>query len=202
MSDSTFFQSYDVVLFDLDNTLYAEKDYLYAAYRTIGEKLTQLHPELNSEAISTFLIHTFETAGREQLFNKLIVHFNIQQIEIDQLLLWMREVELPEKLLLFPTSQALLIQALSQCKVFVITNGNVLQQQNKVNQIDWGGLRKHIEVIYANATKPKPAPESFQSLQIPSHLKCLYIGDTETDQLFARNCGIDFRFIQEFNSEN
>ena len=198
MNDHSIFQKYDVVLFDLDNTLYAEKDYLHSAYRSIGLHLNQLNGRLDSKKIADFLINTFDQYGREQLFNKLIDQFQIKEAGIDQFLNWMREVALDEKLVLYPTSHELLLGALAHSKVFVITNGNVRQQENKVNQIDWCGLRKHIDIIYANATQPKPDPASFRSLNIATDKKCLYIGDTESDQLFAKNCGIDFQFIQSF----
>jgi len=199
MADSTLFQQYDVVLFDLDNTLYAEKSYLHAAYKAIAKNISELEKNQDEKALANFLIKTFDAFGRDQLFDKLIEEFKIESVNIEQMLDWMRTVQLGEKLPLFPLSHELLIKALGHCKVFIITNGNVIQQANKVDQLDWGGLRKHIDIIYANATQPKPATASFDSLQIPSHLKCIYIGDTESDQLFAKNCGIDFLFIQEFN---
>ena len=199
MADAGIFSQYDVVLFDLDNTLYAEKDYLHAAYKAIGKNLQLLKERFNAEEISLFLINTFDQFGRDQLFNKLIEHFQITEAGVEQFLNWMREVVLEEKLMLYPTSHELLLKALAHCKVFIITNGNVQQQENKVNQIDWCGLRKHIDVIYANATLAKPDPTSFRSLNIGQDKKCLYIGDTESDQLFAKNCGIDFQYIQSFS---
>lgn len=200
MARFELFRAYDVVLFDLDNTLYAEKDYLHAAYRAIGEHLHRHNPLLSSEEISNYLMSTFEQKGREGLFDECLRKFEITKIAVPELLTVMRTVRIEPQLQLYPQAQEMLIQALHRCKVFIITNGNVEQQENKVNQIDWCGLRKHIDVLYANSIAAKPSPASFLSLQIPAHLKCIYIGDSEVDQLFARHCQIDFEFIQHFSS--
>jgi putative hydrolase of the HAD superfamily len=200
MARFDFLRSYDVVLFDLDNTLYAEKDYLFAAYKAIGDRAAQLHAHISTEEVSQFLIHTFEQKGRAKLFDECIQQFQLNDLSVADMLSIMRTVSIDPLLQLYPLSQEMLLQALHNSKVFIITNGHVQQQENKVKHIDWCGLRKHIDIIYANSIEPKPSAASFLSLNIPAHLRCIYIGDSEVDQLFALQCKIDFKFVQQLNA--
>ena len=63
------FQNYDVILFDLDDTLYPEIDYLKVAFKAIGKELEDKYA-LNAIEIEAYLINTFIKNGRQNLFNK------------------------------------------------------------------------------------------------------------------------------------
>lgn len=196
MSRVHLFHSYDVIIFDLDNTLYAEKDYLYAAYKAIARKAALLHLHVSEENVYHFLHTTLDQGGPAGLFEECILRFQLNRMVVSDMLFVLRTVQISPLIQLYPKSQEMLLQALHTCKVFVITYGSIEQQKNKVNHIDWCGLRKHIDIVYAHDIEPKPSPASFLHLHIPPHLRCLFIGDSEVDQLFARQCKIDFEFVQ------
>ena len=153
---------------------------------------------MDGSKLSDFLKETFLKQGRSGLFEKLISTYGLS----DDYKLWMlnalREVKFEQKLSLFSDSFEILNCALHHAEVFIVTNGNVTQQVNKVNQIEWHGLLDKINVIYAEATLPKPAPDSFLSLNIPGNWKCIYIGDADTDYDYARNFQMDFLHVSQF----
>ncbi|MBK7636811.1 MAG: HAD hydrolase-like protein [Saprospiraceae bacterium] len=68
----------------------------------------------------------------------------------------------------------------------VITNGNVIQQKNKINSINWHGLKSKINFIFANEHAPKPDPSSFNFVKEQINFKmAVYIGDSLSDEEFA-----------------
>lgn len=202
MMYSPFFSPYHRVLFDLDNTLYNEIDYLFGAYDFMGRNIQSLFPECKSEEISGFLKRVFLEEGRNELFEKCISAYGLPLDYKGSMLSAMREVQFDEKISLYPDAVNILKCALSHAEVFIITNGNLDQQINKVKQIEWHGLLENIKVVYAVSTKPKPAPDSFFSLGISPELKCLYVGDADTDEQFSMNCNIDFLHISRLRESS
>ena len=58
-------------VFDFDNTIYPEKDYLYQVYYMIGQ-FVEYQETFDHDIITKFLTDEFEANGREKLFDKLI----------------------------------------------------------------------------------------------------------------------------------
>ena len=55
------------LIFDLDNTIIDEKHYLYPAYLDVANSYYQE----NRNEIYEFLVKTFESSGRENIYSKL-----------------------------------------------------------------------------------------------------------------------------------
>jgi HAD superfamily hydrolase (TIGR01549 family) len=197
MTDQLF-DTYHDFIFDLDNTLYREEDYLFAAYKNIAQYLG-IKYRFVPDVLFDFLADDFRTNGHSGVFDRFLGNFSIPVSEMEHLLSLQRTVECEIPLSLFPASAALLKQLIAlQKKIFIITNGNVQQQQNKIRQINWEGLLPHLNLIYANAYEAKPATGSYTYLVSTFGItKPVYIGDSETDALFAQNCAIPFIFINQ-----
>jgi HAD superfamily hydrolase (TIGR01549 family) len=208
------FQNYDIVLFDLDDTLYPEIEYLQAAFGAIGQFFEKKYA-LNAWQLEEFLTTTFIKHGRQNLFNQCFNHFKeeiqdkkrkntegvlFENIFVEQCLNILRTVEIPEKICLFPYVYEIFPQLLAQEKqIFIITNGNITQQKNKIKQLEWNGMDASITVVFANQFAPKPSPKVFTDFLEPHfHLKnknILFVGDAETDAEFSRNIGVDFLHV-------
>jgi FMN phosphatase YigB (HAD superfamily) len=197
--------SYNFFIFDLDNTLYDEKLYLFHAYKQISVHLANQYG-LSGQLIEKYLTTHFEEAGRGNLFNKLCAEFNIPEGAIKGMLFDLRTVQIPQPIELYKNARILLETiAITGKNLFVITNGNPQQQQNKINSIHWHGLKEHIEFVFASAIKPKPDRAPFDYLAHRYNIdpaKAIYIGDTETDREFSENCGISFLNAIEILKEN
>jgi putative hydrolase of the HAD superfamily len=199
--NSGFFSKFRLIIFDLDDTLYEEKIYLFEVYSRIAIYLSKNYSFLNYEEIYLFLTETFNETGRENLLNNLLTKFNIIE-NIDVLLTIMRTVNLKSKMPLKIKSETLLQSAInSGVKICVLTNGNPIQQKNKVKLIDWLGNESRIDFIYANEVKPKPFIDVFElkiknKYKIDSASEVLMIGDSLIDQQFAINIKCPFIFIQ------
>ena len=213
------FQNYNAIIFDLDDTLYPEIEYLKPAFKAISEAI-EAEYTVNALEIEHFLIKTFENEGRSMLFNKCFNHFikteneaenkakNEQNTEgvyfenmsIHSYLQILRTVKIPNKIALFPYVYRLIPQLIAEEKqIFVLTNGNPTQQRNKIAHLDWQNLDAQMTFVFANEFAPKPSPRVFNDFLEPNfHLKTkktLFIGDAETDAEFSQNVGFDFLHV-------
>lgn len=187
------------LIFDLDNTIYNEKEFLFQAYKDISKRLTEEYGCME-EDVFRFLSNTFISSGRNQIFNKLQLQFQIKGNKfINTCLEVLRSTIVFPYIEPYPYFSKFIRERKKNSTVFIITNGNPDQQKNKVKSINWGiSLPK--QVVYANLYLSKPSPESFICLKKEHNLKRpIYIGDSPGDFLFAKNCGMDF--IEVFKRE-
>jgi putative hydrolase of the HAD superfamily len=186
------FDKYNLVIFDLDNTLYEENNYLFKSYQAIATYLSKKDKNLSEGLLLSFLKEEFISSGRNNILNKLFENFKIKN-ELNNCLSIMRDIQLTNKIPLNKKTKFLLAKAIEQSKVCVLTNGNVQQQQNKISQIDWGDMDSKIDFIYANKYEPKPSPKSYENYIkktyniLPQNI--LMIGNSITDKIFANNIG-------------
>lgn len=182
-------------VFDLDNTLYPEKDYLYQIYYMIGQFI-EYQETYEHDKVTKFLIDEFEQHGRTNLFDKLIDRFALPESYMENFLRLMRTARLPLKLILFKEMETLLTQLAEEGKkIFILTNGHPEQQFNKIMQVEWNGLQHHIKCYFCDEVARKPAPDSLLLLMEEQGLnkeEVLFIGDTDTDEQCASAAGVEF----------
>ena len=192
------FSLFDLVMFDLDDTLYDEKKYLFSAYEKISIYIAENNPGVKMNSLLLYFKSEFIKNGRSNLFDKVTKKFKVT-FSIKHCLLLMRNVSLEVKLPLFKNSFDLLSNAILKSNICVVTNGNPLQQKNKVNLIDWKGLDKKIKFYYANEVEPKPSKKIFADIiQHDYNIKInrvLMIGDSITDYNFSKAIGCNFIYI-------
>jgi putative hydrolase of the HAD superfamily len=195
------FNQYNSVIFDLDDTIYPEIEYLKKAYRFIAQSVIKAESRLNSteDEIFSFLIYTFTNEGRDKLFQKMIDKFNINFFSLENFLSCLHNVPLKKnELKVYSHIQKLLVQLSEQNKlIFILTNGNVSQQRNKLNSLNIK-LSLFKEIIYASSNGKefeKPNPFFVNKILLDYSLnknKVILIGDSVFDKESANNAGIDF----------
>jgi FMN phosphatase YigB (HAD superfamily) len=192
-------------VFDLDNTLYPEKDYLYQVYYMVGQFI-EYQETFDHQIITKYLINEFETKGRAHVFDKLIEQFNLKPEYVDNCIRLLRTARLPLKLLLFKEAEWMLNELVEHKKqIFILTNGTTDQQYNKITQIEWNGLQKHITCYYANEIAPKPAPDGLLKIMEDHQLKAeelVFIGDADIDENCAKAAGVEFVYIESLVSSS
>lgn len=200
LSESENIKKYEVVILDLDNTLYDESEYLYSAYRRIGEYIQSL-TGYTENPYTPFLIETFEQEGREGLFDKLLSHFNLeQQVTCASILSVLRDNSIV--LTVFEPMKELIGQLIGRKQtIYILTNGNPRQQRNKVASLDIQGLLPFIKVVYANEYIPKPSPFCVEEILreekvSPQH--AVLIGDSDIDKITAEQAAIHFIHVNKF----
>ena len=172
--------AYKAYVYDLDDTLYRETDYLFAAYARIAEACTT-DPKKRAE-YTDYLCRSFAVEGRQGLFQRFQAQYGVT-LPIETMLSLLRTTECA--LELFPERKEEIEELLKQGKkIAVITNGNVLQQRQKVHNLRLQEIFPQIDIFYAAETESKPSPTmliTWMNKQGLAASEVLVIGDGETD---------------------
>jgi HAD superfamily hydrolase (TIGR01509 family) len=184
---------YTVWVFDLDDTLYPETQYISQAYTEIAQKIAR-RSDHDEQEMANFLLDEFRLGKRHALFDRFLNQFHLDVSVKQEMLHLLRTIKVTEPLVLYPGMKQLLNTLIIQKKQrYIITNGNVEQQKNKVEQL---GIESLFDgIIYANEFSPKPNTASWEVLSTKFQLKrsdAVYIGDSESDRTFADRCKIAF----------
>jgi phosphoglycolate phosphatase-like HAD superfamily hydrolase len=185
----------DAFIFELDNVLYPEKDFLYQVYYLFAGYLeyTEL---LDAKVLVKLMTETWEKDGADAVFDELQRKFKLDEKYRFNFEHLHTAAQLPLKLLLFPDMLALLQDiVVDRKKIFIVTNGNPVQQLNKIKQTDWQGLEPYLTCYFADEVSPKPEPDMIYQLMKDHDLQrrnMLMIGASQADELCAEACGIDY----------
>jgi FMN phosphatase YigB (HAD superfamily) len=188
-------------IFELDDVLYPEKDYLFQVYYLFASLLeyTEL---IDAKTVTELMVNTYTTEGNEKVFDRVVERFGINEryrINLNHLFITAKP---PLKLLLYKNMLNLLQEiVIDRKKVFIVTNGNPQQQLNKIKQTEWHGLEQYLTAYFAEETMAKPEPDVIHLLLKEHDLQrrdILMIENAEADRLCADVCGIDYINVQEF----
>lgn len=183
---------YKLYIFDLDDTLYRETDYLFAAYRRIAHKAADADDTREIE-YWRYLCNSFMVDGRELLFQRFQSKYSLQ-MDVAQMLSILHHTEC--KLKLFPSARHLVNQLLINNKnVAILTNGNTEQQKQKVINLNIRQIWPQVTIVYAGEIAPKPSPIPIQQLMVQYQTQpseTIFIGDSVTDEQTSLNAGIDY----------
>jgi putative hydrolase of the HAD superfamily len=169
---------YEGIVFDVDDTLYLERDYVRSGFGAVGKFIFQ---EFQLPGFGDACWSQFENGGRGDIFNLVLDEFHIESnTELVQELLQTYRVHTPE-IFLLPDSLLLLNAVSPRMPVGFLTGGSVISQRKKVEAL---GLQRYSgTIVYAGdlgANFDKPHPRSWESTEesmgIPAD-RLLYIGD-------------------------
>ncbi len=180
------------IIFDLDNTLYAEKDYIELVAKEIARLLVG-RTYYTEEAISNKFINIFEKTGDKNIFQNLLNELELDYDGISELIECYRNVKGDIKL--YSDAQDIL-DFKGKYKLGIITNGGVYTQNNKIKLLNIQEKFDSIvitgEKFLKHEWKPHYKPYKYitDELQV-SVEECLFVGDRiETDILGALGVGM------------
>ena len=183
---------YKLYVFDLDDTLYREADYLFAAYGKIGSYLAG-DDAGKAQEYSRFLCDSFMQEGRQGLFQRLSERYKMD-VPIEAILGILRSTACP--LEMYEPMRRVLDELLQAGKqVVILTNGNPQQQQQKITNLRLAHLYPRIEIVYAASIAAKPSPEALLQLMSAHHAdaaQTVLVGDSDIDRQTALNAGTDY----------
>ncbi|MDR3695897.1 HAD hydrolase-like protein [Mucilaginibacter sp.] len=182
-------------IFELDNVLYPEKDYLFQVYYLFAS-LLEYAELIDAKETTDLMINTYNEEGAAFVFDRLKEKLNVDEKYRGNLNHLLITAKLPLKLLLYKNMLNLLQEiVIDRKKVFIVTNGNPEQQLNKIKQTEWHGLEQYLVAYFAEETMPKPEPDVIDQLLNDHNLQrreILIIENSENDRLCADVCGIDY----------
>tara|TARA_R110002073_G_scaffold334795_1_gene525082 strand:- start:298 stop:951 length:654 start_codon:yes stop_codon:yes gene_type:complete len=198
-------QKYKFIIFDLDNTLYDETLYLRQAYHKISAYLARIS-EWGQKEIFIYLENELIHSNQSGSFTRLLEKLSLPSHEMSNILDILRTQKLDEKMRCFPVITDFLDKGTSQgIRFFILTNGNILQQQNKILHLELSDHFQNHDIYYADIIEPKPSPEGLLQIVRQNNLTvrdCIFIGDDKTDEIAAKRACMAFIYIKKIVPEN
>lgn len=130
------------IVFDLDDTLYNEVDFLLSAYREISQFLADsIGNVICSDHIYNMMVSYYQ--HKQNTFSEILIHLNLYNISVNDLL-FMYRAHVPQ--IEVHTDVFLVLATLAECgfNLGIVTDGRSLQQRNKISSL---GLDKYFENI-------------------------------------------------------
>lgn len=189
-------------VFELDNVIYPEKDYLLQVYYLFSNFIEFTEGFPSSAELTDFFKTAYHHHGEENIFEKASEAFGIDDKYRENFERLHYTAILPLKLLMYKEVLKLLQEIIIDRKqLFIITNGKPEIQLNKIRQLEWNGLEKYLKVFYAEEIKLKPEPDVLTYILKDNNLvrkEVVVIGATQTDEDFAASCGVDYVNVDDF----
>lgn len=165
-----------LVVFDLDDTLYLERDYVRSGFTAVGDHLLEHY---RVEDAGSLLWRNFEVGVRGNAFNVAAQQLGFSESLIPQLVEVYRHHR-PQIQLLGDAVTAL-TAAQARAHTALVTDGYALGQRRKIEAL---GVDKYLETMVVTNEHgsgwPKPGVKAFQHLQehfdVPAE-QCVYVAD-------------------------
>ncbi len=189
-------------IFELDNVLIPERDYLLQVYYLFANFIEFTETVPTGKELTDFLKTAYEHHGSENLFDKAQKAFNLNEKYRENFDKLHHTAILPLKLLLYKEILNLLQDiVIDRKQIFLITNGKLEEQLNKIRQTEWNGLEKYLKVFFAEEIKLKPESDVLDEVLKQNDLvrkEIIIIGNSTTDEEFAVTCGVDYVPVTSF----
>lgn len=188
-------------IFELDNVIYPEKDYLYQVYYLFAG-LMEYTALTDAKEMTDLMVSTYNTSGSVSVFDAVKEKFGVDEKHRANFYHLLRTAKLPLNLLVYKNVLSLMQEIIvDRKKLFIVTNGDPQQQLNKVKYIEWNGLEQYLTCYFADEFMPKPEPDVIDRLIKEHDLQrrdLVMIENSATDRLCAAACGVDCLNISEF----
>lgn len=181
--------SVQCVVFDLDDTLYLERDFAFSGFDAIAR---QFADEINAPFdVAARCRELFDSPHRARVFNQLLVEANTPHADtlVPRMIEAFRTHQ--PRISLCPDASAAITRLKSRFKFGLITDGFLIAQHSKVTAL---GLtaRFHSIVLTDQWGREfwKPHPRAFETVASQLHVDhaaCAYVGDNPTKDFIAPN---------------
>ncbi|MCG6553505.1 MAG: HAD hydrolase-like protein [Candidatus Magnetominusculus sp. LBB02] len=177
-------------LFDLDDTLYREMDFVESGFGAVARFLAG-HCSVKHDAIFDKAMNILKTSGRGRVFDKLLELLEISDKEMVAYLIYIYRTQRPDIAAYRDVIPVLEHLRVTGVKTGLITDGMAVVQQNKLSAL---GIAHLFDVIiYTDAIgavywKPSHVPfnMALKILGVPA-ADSVYVGDDPSKDFLAPN---------------
>src|SRR5690554_4622228 len=183
------------IIFDLDDTLYYELDYVKSGFRAVSNYISSKYGVSEDEFYQA-LLNILEKEGRGKTFDFVLESFYLPKSEVKKMLEIYRS-HFPEGIRLYKDAEFILkkIKKDNKYKTGLITDGNSQVQWNKIKSL---GLKELVDeiIVTDDFGIDKRKPHSFSYLKMLDVFRiktgeAIYIGDNPLkDFITARKLGM------------
>lgn len=132
------------IIFDLDDTLFEEKDFVMSGFRVVSRQLNESFPEKSADDYFKILKHLFDDGQRGYIFDKLLEISEINNSHIIPELVRTYRQHLPDIKLCGDANVVLPELKKMNYKIGLITDGYRMVQRNKVKAL---GIEQYFDAI-------------------------------------------------------
>jgi putative hydrolase of the HAD superfamily len=187
------FNHIKAVVFDLDDTLYPEIQYVNSGFRAVSDWLYKMDlTTLSSEECFAFMQSTLKAEGRGKVFDRLISLLDLSVEKYLHTLIYIYRTHLPSDLVIW-NEMAVIILSLKQkgMKLGIVTDGIYVTQKTKTDL-----LLKELPfdaIVHTDSLgfdKWKPCITPFQvvcNLLAISPMHAVYVGDNPVKDFAGAN---------------
>ncbi|MFX0095818.1 MAG: HAD family hydrolase [Candidatus Hodarchaeota archaeon] len=188
------------VIFDLDNTLYDERQYVRSGFRAVSEYMANKF-ELDRNHLYRLLLQIFSKKGRGKVFNIALEKINMKN---EQTVLELVDVYRNHSptIALFEDAENTLSKLRQKYRLGLVTDGVKKVQENKIKALNIASLFDTITyaVEYGGKTNNEVFLTTLRKLKTkPSH--SVYIDDNPT-KAFAITKKLNIKTIRIMKGEN
>lgn len=188
-------------VFELDNVIYPEKDYLFQVYYLFASAIEYTHL-IDAKTITDVMVNTYKEEGSEFVFDRVKEKLGVDEKHRQNFEHLLLTVKLPLKLLIYKKVLDLLQEiVVDRKKIFIVTNGHPQQQLNKIKQTEWNGLEPYLTCYFTYESRPKPETDVIELLLKEHNLNrrdIMMVGASDVDSLCAEAVGIDYKDVSAF----
>lgn len=178
------------ILFDLDDTLYPEIDFVKSGFHEVAETIANTQ-SLESQDLFTRMMEILKEDGRGQVFDKLLRDLGLHSAERVSLMTYIYRSHAP-KIELYPDTRPILNELKERnVKTGIITDGMAIVQNRKILAL---GLEELVdEIIYTDVFgrdfwKPSSLPFLVASEMLNLDPRdAMYVGDNITKDFIGAN---------------
>lgn len=183
-----------IIVFDLDDTLISEKEYINSGFNIISKKIAEDY-NLNCEKIKQKMDELFNLSS-VNLFNRLLDYYNIEyNLDYIKALITTYRNHIPTIKLYSDAYEILEFLSQNNYRLGIITDGYKEAQKNKIKVLD---IKKYFEYIIITDElgrefwKPSEVPYELIKNKFSCEYKdIIYIGDNvKKDFISANKLGI------------
>lgn len=178
-----------IIVFDLDDTLYPEISYVKSGFREVSKFLGN-ELGIDSKKIYFRLIELLEVYGRGRVFDIFLDEHHRYSKGLVSRCLSVYRNHAP-KITLSPDAQTLLKQLKSKASLYLVTDGNKLVQQRKINalKLDRYFKKTYVTHNYGLASS-KPSLNCFSKIAAIEGVhvsNLMYVGDDPNKDFVSLN---------------
>lgn len=192
----------NVFIFELDDVLYPQQDYILQVYYLFANFLEYTEAFPPAAELTAFLKKSYLQHGSEGIFKKASEVFGIDAKYEENFNRLQSSAQLPLKLLLYPSILELLNALVSDQKsVYIFTKGNPLVQLNKLKHLDWQGLDRKLKVYFYDELKLLPDIDPLDYIIRENNLKIsevVLIGRDESDWREGEKSKLNYLDVSNF----
>lgn len=167
-----------ILVFDLDDTLYEEIQFVKSGFRAVANYLQNKYA-INGKKVYDFMLNELETHGRGKIFNSVLEAFQIHSTAEVKYCLTIYRLHKPE--IKISTAGKNCLQRFKSYRKFIVTDGNKVVQQNKIVALKLeNAVDKYFITHRYGVKNAKPSTYCFDKISELCHVQpnqIVYIAD-------------------------